>query len=129
VFLRTEEKKREALRIKDQKNTPPDTPATPATPIDPLTGPNVSHESVPTHIPEAKNEAFQSATGDFHTVGDEDVQIPVADPAPAEIPVEAQQDIPQPSIEVIHILQLTSDLMLTIPRKLLLAKNQQKKAT
>lgn len=100
VFLRTEEKKREALRLKDLKDTPPDTPVTPATPIDALTAPTLPLESATTNAPEAKDEEPQPASGELSVVGDQDGQVSTTGAIAAELPTEAQQDIPQPSIEV-----------------------------
>jgi hypothetical protein len=128
VFLRTEEKKREALRLKDLKNTPPDTPVTPVTPIDALAASTLPLESAPTLAPDAKDEAPQPPSVEPSTAGDLDGQVPATEPIAAELPTEDQQDIPQPSIEVhtdTHPLFLP---MLTMFRKLHLAKNQQKKA-
>jgi hypothetical protein len=106
VFLRTEEKKREALRLKDLKNTPPDTPVTPATPIDALTAPTLPLEFVPTPALEAKDEAPQTPQVELSVAGDQDGQVPATEAIPIELPTEAQQDVPQPSIEVRNLLHL-----------------------
>ena len=91
VFLRTEEKKREALRSKEAKVSPPATPAEVApTPIEapappePVAGPNSAD------VPEVQHE--DSAVLD--KIGDA--------PANLEAEEQAEQDIPQPSIEVRH---------------------------
>jgi hypothetical protein len=88
VFLRTEEKKREALRLKEEKNTPPDTPVLPEpTPVE--QAPVI--EETPIEQPvsaEVKTEA-EPSTG------------PVDETLPnAEQVTQAEQDIPQQSIEV-----------------------------
>jgi hypothetical protein len=129
VFLRTEEKKREALRLKDSKNTPPDTPATPATPVDGLAASSLLPESVPALAPAAKDETPQLPSGELSAVGDQDGQVPATEPLATEPLTEAQQDIPQPSIEVQTLNFLWLSTVLTMFRKLHLAKNQQKKAT
>jgi hypothetical protein len=101
VFLRTEEKKREALRLKEEKNTPPDTPliieATPVAPAEPVAP---SEET-----PIASNDAKDVADGK-----DDVSQVPVTEEGPdatssvlhsdIQQTEQAQQDIPQPSIEV-----------------------------
>jgi hypothetical protein len=83
VFLRTEEKKREALRSKEVKDSPPPTPldavATPVevpTPVD-----SVEHKAGPSPGP-APDQAEETPGNDIET------------------PHNAEQDIPQPSIEV-----------------------------
>jgi hypothetical protein len=129
VFLRTEEKKREALRLKDLKNTPPDTPATPATPVDALATSTLLLESAPLLAPVVKDEAPQLPSVEPSTAGDQGEQVPATEPVTAELPTEAQQDIPQPSIEVQTLNLLFSSTMLTMFRKLHLTKNRQKKAT
>lgn len=100
VFLRTEEKKREALRLKDLKNTPPDTPATPATPVDTLGASTLPLEPASTLAPEAKDEVHQPTSVEPSAAGDQGEQVPATEPVVSELPTEAQQDIPQPSIEV-----------------------------
>ncbi|KAH6669049.1 hypothetical protein B0J14DRAFT_547380 [Halenospora varia] len=95
VFLRTEEKKREALRIKEAKISPPATPLEPEP--KPVEVPAPSETPVveavqETPVPEVKNEETPA------------VEIPQeipADHAEAEN-TEAQQDIPQQSIEEIE---------------------------
>lgn len=88
VFLRTEEKKREALRLKEEKHTPPDTPVLPEpTPIEHTTF--VEETSVEQPIStEVKTEVEPSAE-----LFDE--ALPNAEQA-----TQAEQDIPQQSIEV-----------------------------
>jgi len=130
VFLRTEEKKREALRLKDLKNTPPDTPATPATPVDALATSTLLLEPAPSLAPPAKDEAPQLSSVEPSTTRDQGGElVPATEPVTAELPTEAQQDIPQPSIEVQILNLLLFSTMLTLFRKLHLAKNQQKMAT
>ena len=88
VFLRTAEKKLEALRLKDEKNTPPDTPVLPEpTPVEqaPI------FEDTPTEQPattEVKTEEDASAEAIDETLQNS-----------AQI-TQAEQDIPQQSIEV-----------------------------
>jgi hypothetical protein len=88
VFLRTEEKKREALRMKEEKNTPPDTPVLPEpTPVEQTQ----VIEETPTEQPvstEVKTEGTPSAE-------QADEALPNV-----ELVTQAEQDIPQPSIEV-----------------------------
>ncbi len=96
VFLRTEEKKREALRLKEGKNTPPDTP--------------LSVQPTPAESVVPAEERTNAHTNDITTVteiNDEKPRIleetPEVAPASASDPerlTQAQQDIPQPSIEV-----------------------------
>jgi hypothetical protein len=88
VFLRTEEKKREALRIKEEKNTPPNTPALPEpTPIEQT--PIIEGTPIEQLVSaEVKTEAEASVGGANETLPD------------AEQTTQAEQDIPQQSIEV-----------------------------
>lgn len=100
MFLRTEEKKREAVRLKEEKNTPPDTPVivetTPIAPVEPV---------VPSGEPPITSNESKGAVD-----GDDVSQGPVAEEKPDETQPDvqpdlqqteqAQQDIPQPSIEV-----------------------------
>lgn len=93
VFLRTEEKKREALRLKEAKNTPPDTPRDvepPVTAVIPEETPT-AEEVVP--MPELNTESAPVVEPV------EETPAP-ANPVDVEQAQEAQQDIPQPSIEV-----------------------------
>jgi len=86
VFLRTEEKKREAIRLKELKNSPP------ATPVD-----NVP---TPVEAPTTTEAAPAAAqTEEPLSVVDQAVETP-AQPENTEQFLETQQDIPQPSIEV-----------------------------
>jgi len=101
VFLRTAEKKLEALRLKDEKNTPPDTPVLPEpTPVEQT--PNVEEtQTEPPATTEVKAEEEPSAEAVDETLHNA-VQI-----------TQAEQDIPQQSIEVSPVspeasLQLTS---------------------
>ncbi|RDW59645.1 hypothetical protein BP6252_12732 [Coleophoma cylindrospora] len=94
VFLRTEEKKREALRVKEAKNTPPDTPQEEVPPAE-----GEPPSELPTRI-----EDNASIPPD----GSQDAEVIVgivlehpANPAEIEAAQEAAQDIPQPSIEEI----------------------------
>jgi len=90
VFLRTEEKKREALRLKEEKNTPPDTPVLPEpTPVEQT--PAIEETPIETPIlAELKTEAEPSAEQSDKTVSS------------VEYVTQAEQDIPQQSIEVSH---------------------------
>jgi hypothetical protein len=91
VFLRTEEKKREAVRLKEAKDTPPATPveqseptlATGRTPLSPVVNDVAARE--------VKFEPSSAA--------DITEEAP-ANPEEATLLQDAQQDIPQPSIEV-----------------------------
>lgn len=87
VFLRTEEKKREAARLKEAKASPPATPfvvETPA-PVEPTTA-EISKDAPPAEV---KAEEATSAE-----------QIEQTSAKPADEDSAAQQDIPQQSIEV-----------------------------
>jgi len=86
VFLRTEEKKREAIRLKELKNSPP------ATPVDNVPTPIEAPTTTEATPAAAQTEEPLSAV-------DQAVEIP-AQPENTEQFLEAQQDIPQPSIEV-----------------------------
>lgn len=98
VFLRTEEKKREALRSKEAKNSPPPTPLEAVeTPVETPT---------PVDATEPKPEPSSIAAQD-------NVENPPE--TATETPHDAeQQDIPQPSIEVWPGLQV-----LIVNRKLI----------
>ncbi|KUJ19071.1 uncharacterized protein LY89DRAFT_716682 [Mollisia scopiformis] len=95
VFLRTEEKKREALRLKEEKNTPPDTPITveptPAGPVAPVEEPAPANDI--TNIAEEKDEKVDIVT--------EPSDPPLPTTLDPEQAAQAEQDIPQPSIEEI----------------------------
>lgn len=95
VFLRTEEKKREALRLKEEKNSPPvvepsslvETPAAVSAPAEePVAQPSNDAEATE----ELKTEETPAAPLDDATPKPED----------SEQLAEDQQDVPQPSIEV-----------------------------
>jgi hypothetical protein len=82
VFLRTEEKKREAFRSKEVKNSPPPTlPDVAATPVETPTG----------------ADAVESKALSPGPTADLIQETPENDTA---TPQNAEQDIPQPSIEV-----------------------------
>jgi hypothetical protein len=87
--LRTEEKKREALRIKEAKITPP---ITPSEPIPALTTPVI--ETPVELVLEAQADIRAEVTPLPNQVDESLVN-------PEEI-AQAEQDIPQPSIEVRH---------------------------
>jgi len=91
VFLRTEEKKREALRLKEAKNTPPATPAPIPTPVDPV--PVTPPKS---EISEPKAEEQAVVEEPTPAVEPESVS---ENPAGGES-IDAEQDILQQSIEV-----------------------------
>ena len=124
MFLRTEEKKREALRLKDLKDTPPDTPATPITPVEAVAVPALPSSSALAIAPKAEDEAPQPASLESSTGGGQDWLVSATNPVSAEIPSESQQDIPQPSIEVRSVCFLFPS-MLTVVRKLRPARNRQ----
>lgn len=88
--MRTEEKKREALRLKEEKNTPPDTPILPEpTPVEqtPVIEETPTEQPISTEVP---TEGAPSAE-----------QVDEALPTVEQV-TQAEQDIPQPSIEVCH---------------------------
>ena len=90
VFLRTEEKKREALRLKEQKNSPPITPPASedtAAPIEPITEQRSKNVELTEDV---KTEDTPAAQLDETPAKFEDSEQPTGD----------QQDVPQPSIEV-----------------------------
>ena len=98
VFLRTEEKKREALRSKEAKDTTP-----PDTPIEPEPTPT----AVPTPLSPTAPATNKVTQGDIKC--EPPPSVDVAEVAPVkpegvELLQEAQQDIPQPSIEVRYSL-------------------------
>ena len=120
VFLRTEEKKREALRLKEVKNTPPDTPI------------HVDTTSIETEAPVAES---QIDLGNDESVGAADT---TTDSAITNQTVEAPsgydnaaptalQDIPQQSIEVSYIRQTGYSGANGRCRKFRLAKNRPMK--
>lgn len=90
VFLRTEEKKREALRLKEQKNSPPITPPASedtAAPIEPI----IEQPSKDVELTEdVKSEETPAAQLDETPAKFEHSEQTTGD----------QQDVPQPSIEV-----------------------------
>ncbi|KAL3419253.1 pre-mRNA-splicing factor 38B [Phlyctema vagabunda] len=92
VFLRTEEKKREALRLKEVKNTPPDTPCE--------TEQNVTVVPEEAPVPEEAAPVISGTPRD-PTPAIEEVEEGPSDPLDANQSQEAQQDIPQQSIEEI----------------------------
>ncbi len=98
VFLRTEEKKREALRLKDEKNSPPDTPVqVVAAPEFPTNNEETAALEETMIVSEAKLEDFAPLS--------EQIEVESAEAVDAET-AQSQQDIPQPSIEVMrHVLQ------------------------
>jgi len=93
VFLRTEEKKREAVRAKALKDTPP------VTPVEDVTAPIPTEEPVSLLVPGAKADeptpATESEPAIEHAPGDTDEVA-----ASERLPTEDQQDVPQQSIEV-----------------------------
>lgn len=88
IFLRTEEKKREALRQKEVKNTPPATPLEPEpTPVEPVAAPEPIVEEIQAPTAQIVDETPQ-------------VDGTLTDQVDGETTDKAQQDIPQASIEV-----------------------------
>jgi hypothetical protein len=88
VFLRTEEKKREALRLKEEKNTPPDTPVLPEpTPVEqtPVVEETPIEQPITADVKPEVEPSVEPADETLHNAG----QI-----------TQAEQDIPQQSIEV-----------------------------
>jgi hypothetical protein len=84
VFLRTEEKKREAQKVRDLKNTPPITP--------------VQEIPVDAPVPEV---AIIPEPQEASSTEPLDSEVPVVTESAAGNQIlEEQQDIPQPSIEV-----------------------------
>jgi hypothetical protein len=96
IFLRTEEKKREALRQKDLKATPPATPLeTESTPLEPA---NSTEHAV---VTETAVEASDDTPIPAEASTDEPAQeVSSAEPVDGEEADQAEEDIPQPSIEV-----------------------------
>jgi hypothetical protein len=93
VFLRTEEKKREALRLKEAKDTPP------ATPVEPAPTPAAVPTPLSTEAPIA-NDVTEELKTEPSTSTDIAGELPVNPEDVAEKLQEAQRDIPQPSREV-----------------------------
>lgn len=100
VFLRTEEKKREALRVKDIKNTPPATPATPDTPTELPAASALPLESATTLTLDAKDVTPQPPSSVTPITGNHSGQVPTAESLPAELLANPQQANPQSSTEV-----------------------------
>lgn len=100
VFLRTEEKKREALRLKEAKlSTPPTTaPAVPAPVIDDAVAPTAAGAVTQSKSEEVNREEQTSVVDQEQTPVEEPAKDHVA--AAATESTEADQDVPQPSIEV-----------------------------
>ncbi|KAG0647642.1 hypothetical protein D0Z07_6880 [Hyphodiscus hymeniophilus] len=95
VFLRTEEKKREALRLKEAKDTPPATPIE-SEAIQAAAPPHFSLKppaTIDAPVADVKSEPSPSA---------DPVESGLANPEELARLQEAQQDIPQPSIEEIR---------------------------
>lgn len=94
--MRTEEKKREAQKSKEAKDTPP------ATPIEPVAAPILpAVEPAAAHAPEYETttvETILTANGQDEEYSD------VQASGNEQLSVEDQQDIPQPSVEVGHWL-------------------------
>jgi hypothetical protein len=93
VFLRTEEKKREAARLKEAKATPPETPLVVETPA-PV---NHTLSELSKDAPPVEVKAEEPTTAD---------QIEEAAANLADVDQASQQDIPQQSIEVRYICVL-----------------------
>lgn len=126
VFLRTAEKKREALRVKDApKETPPATPSTPTIPpavnaTEPnnasaagVTGESKDEVAPPLEEPAAEN------VGSIENVAEAPAENQTQEP----ISNEDQQDIPHQSIEVGNTFPQLCLFAKPKKRKLLLAKN------
>ncbi len=97
VFLRTEEKKREALRLKEEKNSPP--VIEPPTPVETPASVSVSVEE-PAAPASNDSEATEEFKAEVPPVAQLDDATQKPDAADLEQPAEDQQDVPQPSIEV-----------------------------
>ncbi len=95
VFLRTEEKKREALRVKEAKE------ATPATSVDAASTPVDILAPADAEPKDHTQETTAEVNAETPTV-EEQIDESPPNPADAEQTTQAQQDIPQPSIEVSH---------------------------
>jgi hypothetical protein len=98
VFLRTEEKKREDRRLKDIKNSPVATPATPVTPVEPAATQAIAVEPAVAPASGAKDEGPVAEVSESNEKYESDS---ASKDAGEELSLEAQKDIPQPSIEVI----------------------------
>jgi hypothetical protein len=97
VFLRTEEKKREALRLKELKNTPPVTPPV----FVEIPAPSVAiPESTPTLSQGVTAETPKITTVHSSTAVEQSGEELASGGAELEESIDAQQDVPQPSIEV-----------------------------
>jgi hypothetical protein len=96
VFLRTEEKKREDRRLKDIKNSPVVAEVTPMTPVELVATPTIPLEPAPASASDVQDQGAaieasvpepQQEAGLQNNATEDDFSI------------EAQKDIPQPSIE------------------------------
>jgi hypothetical protein len=96
IFLRTEEKKREALRQKEIKDTPPATPleveATPLEPAAPIESTTVAEVTT-----EASNDTPIPAQSSENERAHDEPAVPIGNGEQLD---QAEEDIPQPSIEV-----------------------------
>lgn len=90
--MRTEEKKREALRLKEVKNSPPITPVEQvAVPIE---------DAAPAALNNEPTSEGQDDNNKEETPSAAQINDASANPENVEEPYQAEQDIPQPSIEV-----------------------------
>jgi hypothetical protein len=97
VFLRTEEKKREASRVKELKVSPP---VTPVTPVESISTPTIPQALPYTTSFHPKDESSGAPTIEPSTTTEQIEQIPTIDAVRKDFSIVAQQDIPQKSIEV-----------------------------
>lgn len=108
VFLRTEEKKREALRLKEQKNSPPITPPALDETVAPVEQVVATQTQDVESVEDVKTEETPVAQLDETPATTEDSEQSAGD----------QQDVPQPSIEVCFPRLMRIDLYLQFSQEI-----------
>lgn len=112
VFLRTEEKKREAARLKEAKKvTPPQTPAHVVTPaeVSDVKTEESAIEASTTEPAKEQTEAQTKAPTDLEP-STEQIESQKEPLNGKDIPSEADHDVPQPSIEVCQLYRVRPDI-------------------
>lgn len=124
VFLRTAEKKREALRAKDTvKETPP---ATPSTPTVPAAVAAIEPSNATAAVENAREIAASTEEPAAEAIQTENVsETPTENNGQEPVLSEDQMDVPQQSIEVGFVLIMSCLFANSQKRKSLLVKNVQ----